>query len=56
MERMGEPFLFGIGSATQFLFPHGLSVVSDNDLTRYLPNLGGDPIFPLYRFIVAGKV
>jgi methyltransferase (TIGR00027 family) len=53
MERMGEPFIFGVSSAEEWLRRFGLSIEADDDTSAYFPELKGQPVYPLYRFAVA---
>jgi methyltransferase (TIGR00027 family) len=53
MERMGEPFIFGVRSSQEWLQQFGLSVEEDIDTGKYFPELTAKPVYPLYRFAVA---
>ena len=55
MERLGEPFLFGVSEAGEWLGRFGLQVVADEDALRWHPELAGDPVYSLYRFVVASR-
>jgi hypothetical protein len=53
MERMGEPFIFGVDDATEWLGRFGFSLEEDADARKYFPDLNDKPVYPLYRFAVA---
>jgi methyltransferase (TIGR00027 family) len=55
MERMGEPFIFGVDSAQEWFGRFGLAVEADDDARAYFPALKDQPLYPLYRFAVARR-
>ena len=55
MERLGEPFLFGVENSAEWLSAFGLTVQDDADAARYFPDLRNQPVYPLYRFAIARK-
>lgn len=55
MERMGEPFIFGVAGVKEWLERFGLAVEADDDSRMYFPSLKYQPVYPLYRFAVARR-
>jgi len=55
MERLGEPFIFGVDNASEWLGSFGLLLEDDADTQTYFPELKDKPVYPLYRFAVARR-
>lgn len=55
IERMGEPFIFGVPDAASWLENFGLKVTHDQDTGETFLDLPQDVVYPLYRFVIAQR-
>jgi hypothetical protein len=55
MERLGEPFIFGVEDAKEWLRRFQLVVETDDDARMYFRDLRDQPVYPLYRSAVAWR-
>ena len=55
MERLGEPFIFGIEDLHEWFARFGLVIDEDIETGKYFPNLRDEPVYPLYRFAVGRR-
>lgn len=56
MERLGEPFVFGVPDSGEWLGAFGLTVEANECALRWFPELHQeDQVYPLYRYVVASS-